>query len=35
MEIVEDLYSELESIPWIEKISETEFSFNPQKLLGE
>ena len=35
MEIVEDLYAELESIPQIEKRSEKDFSFNPEKLLGE
>jgi hypothetical protein len=34
MEIVEDLYDELEKIPWIEKRSEKDFSFVPEKLLG-
>ncbi len=34
MEIVEDLYAELEKIPWIEKRSEKDFSFVPEKLLG-
>ena len=35
MQIVEELYSELENIPWIEQVSDKNFSFNPQKLLGE
>ena len=35
MQIVEELYTELENIPWIEQISDKNFSFNPQKLLGE
>ena len=34
MEIVEGLYDELEKIPWIEKRSEKDFSFVPEKLLG-
>jgi hypothetical protein len=33
MEIVEILYNELENIPWIEKHSDKEFSFLPQKLI--
>jgi hypothetical protein len=33
MEIVEILYEELERIPWIEKHSDKDFSFLPQKLL--
>jgi hypothetical protein len=35
MEIVEDLYNELENIPWIEKHSDKEFSFIPEKLLRD
>ena len=35
MEIVEDLYAELEKIPWIDQVSDKNFSFNIQKLLGD
>jgi hypothetical protein len=33
MEIIEDLYAELENIPRIEKHSDKNFSFNLQKLI--